>query len=61
MRDGQLDSELAQRLDALEVKLVAEYSGQEPLWYNDNTKYQERFTSLLREGPHAFSSVVTLE
>jgi len=49
VRDGAYDSELAHRLDTLEAKLMSEYSGQAPEWYNDNNKYKERFISLLLE------------
>lgn len=48
-REGALDSELAMRLNALEVKLVADHCGQDAEWYNDNFKYKDAFQTLVRE------------
>lgn len=48
-REGALDSELAMRLDTLEVKLVADHCGQDAEWYNDNFKYKDAFQKLVRE------------
>ena len=56
-QDGQLDSELAERLDALEEKLLADHCRQEPGFYNDNVRYKGQFHLLLREAA-AFSEQV---
>ena len=64
VRDGRFDKELARRLDALEVKLIQEYSRQAPEWYNDNAKYKGNMRSLFkdvktaREQIHDSSSVL---
>ena len=60
VRDGKFDSACAHQLDVLEVKLVAEYSGQAPEWYNDNNKYKERVMGLLREGTKVQTMAVLL-
>ena len=48
VRDGKLDGEVAQRLDAFQGKLVAGVS-QEIDWYNDDQKYQGAFKGLFSE------------
>ena len=52
-QDGQLDSALAQRLDALEKKLLAGHCQQEPGFYNDNVRYKGEFLLLLKEATAA--------
>jgi hypothetical protein len=56
-QDGELDSALAQRLDALEQKLLAEHCHQEPEFYNDNRRYKGQFQLLLREAATAREQV----
>ena len=56
-QDGQLDSALAQRLDALEEKLLADHCQQEPGFYNDNVRYKGEFLLLLKEATAAGEQV----
>ena len=57
-QDGQLDSAIAQRLDALEEKLLADHCHQEPGFYNDNVRYKGQFQRLLlKEGTDAGEQV----
>jgi hypothetical protein len=56
-QDGKLDSALAQRLDALEAKLLADHCRQEPEFYNDNLRYKSQFQLLLREAATAREQV----
>ena len=56
-QDGKLDSALAQRLDALEQKLLADHCRQEPEFYNDNLRYKSQFQLLLREAATASEQV----
>jgi hypothetical protein len=56
-QDGELDSALAQRLDALEQKLLAGHCQQEPGYYNDNLRYKSQFQLLLREAATAREQV----
>ena len=56
-QDGELDSALAQRLDALEQKLLADHCRQEPEFYNDNLRYKSQFQLLLREAATAREQV----
>jgi len=56
-QDGQLDSALAQRLDALEEKLIADHCHQEPGFYNDNVRYKGQFQRLIKEGTDAGEQV----
>jgi hypothetical protein len=51
-QDGELDSALAQRLDALEQKLLADHCCQKPYFYNDNLRYKSQFQLLLLEAAH---------
>ena len=44
---GQTTPELNLRFDRLEKKLVADFCGQMPAWYNDNVKYKGAFQGLL--------------
>ena len=57
-QDGELDSALAQRLDALEQKLLADHCQYEPEFYNDNIKYKGHFQLLLREAATAREQVL---
>jgi hypothetical protein len=56
-QDGKLDSALAQRLDALEAKLLAADCQQAPEYYNDNLRYKSQFQLLLREAATAREQV----
>ena len=56
-QDGKLDSALAQRLDALEQKLLAAHCQQKPEFYNDNIRYKSQFQLLLREAATAREQV----
>lgn len=56
-QDGELDSALAQRLDALEAKLLADHCCQKPDFYNDNLRYKSQFQLLLREAATAREQV----
>ena len=56
-QDGKLDSALAQRLDALEQKLLADHCQYEPEFYNDNARYKFQFQQLLREAATAREQV----
>ena len=56
-QDGELDSALAQRLDALEAKLLAAHCQQAPEYYNDNLRYKSQFQLLLREAATAREQV----
>ena len=56
-QDGELDSALAQRLDALEQKLLADHCRQEPEFYNHNLRYKSQFQLLLREAATAREQV----
>ena len=56
-QDGELDSALAQRLDALEAKLLAAHCQQAPEYYNDNLRYKSQFLLLLREAATAREQV----
>ena len=56
-QDGQLDSALAQRLDALEEKLLADHCQQEPGFYNDNVRYKGQFLLLIKEATAAGEQV----
>ena len=56
-QDGELDSALAQRLDALEQKLLADHCCQKPDFYNDNLRYKSQFQLLLREAATAREQV----
>ena len=56
-QDGELDSALAQRLDALEAKLLAAHCQQAPEYYNDNLRYKGQFQLLLREAATAREQV----
>ena len=56
-QDGKLDSALAQRLDALEQKLLAEHCHHEPEFYNENLRYKGQFQLLLREAATAREQV----
>ena len=56
-QDGELDSALAQRLDALEAKLLAAHCQQAPEYYNDNLRYKSQFQQLLRESATAREQV----
>ena len=56
-QDGELDSALAQRLDALEQKLLADHCQQKPEFYNDNIRYKSQFQLLLREAATAREQV----
>ena len=56
-QDGELDSALAQRLDALEAKLLAAHCQQAPEYYNDNLRYKSQFQQLLREAATAREQV----
>ena len=56
-QDGKLDSALAQRLDALEQKLLADHCQYEPEFYNDNARYKGQFQQLLREAATAREQV----
>jgi hypothetical protein len=44
---GKTTAELKVRFDRLEKKLVADFCGQTPAWYNDNVKYKGAFQGLL--------------
>ena len=57
-QDGKLDSALAQRLDALEQKLLADHCQYEPEFYNDNARYKGQFQQLLREAATAREQVL---
>ena len=57
-QDGELDSALAQRLDALEAKLLAAHCQQAPEYYNDNLRYKSQFQLLLREAATAREQVL---
>ena len=57
VRDGKMDSLLAQRLDALEGKLVADHSAQAPEWYNDNLKYKTCVPQLLKDADIARAQI----
>ena len=57
-QDGELDSALAQRLDALEQKLLADHCQYEPEFYNDNARYKGQFQQLLREAATAREQVL---
>ena len=57
-QDGKLDSALAQRLDALEQKLLADHCQYEPEFYNDNARYKSEFKQLLREAATAREQVL---
>jgi hypothetical protein len=57
-QDGKLDSALAQRLDAIEQKLLADHCQQEPDYYNDNLRYKSQFQQLLREAATAREQVL---
>ena len=57
-QDGKLDSALAQRLDALEQKLLADHCQYEPEFYNDNIQYKGHFQLLLREAATAREQVL---
>ena len=57
-QDGELDSALAQRLDALEQKLLADHCQYEPEFYNDNARYKFQFQLLLREAATAREQVL---
>ena len=57
-QDGELDSALAQRLDALEQKLLADHCQYEPEFYNDNARYKGQFQQLLREAATAREQVI---
>ena len=57
-QDGELDSALAQRLDALEQKLLADHCQYEPEFYNDNARYKSEFKQLLREAATAREQVL---
>ena len=56
-QDGELDSALAQRLDALEAKHLAAHCQQAPEYYNDNLRYKSQFQLLLREAATAREQV----
>jgi len=56
-QDGELDSALAQRLDALEANLLAAHCQQAPEYYNDNLRYKSQFQLLLREAATAREQV----
>ena len=56
-QDGKLDSALAQRLDALEQKLLADHCHREPEFYNNNLCYKSQFKLLLREAATAREQV----
>ena len=56
-QDGELDSALAQRLDALEANLLAAHCQQAPEYYNDNLRYKSQFQQLLRESATAREQV----
>jgi hypothetical protein len=56
-QDGELDSALAQRLDALEANLLAAHCQQAPEYYNDNLRYKSQFQQLLREAATAREQV----
>lgn len=56
-QDGELDSALAQRLDALEAKLLVAHCQQAPEYYNDNLRYKSQFQLLLREAATAREQV----
>ena len=56
-QDGEVDSALAQRLDALEAKLLAAHCQQAPEYYNDNLRYKSQFQLLLREAATAREQV----
>ena len=56
-QDGELDSALAQRLDALEQKLLADHCHYVPEFYNDNARYKSEFKQLLREAATAREQV----
>ena len=53
VRDGKWESELAQRLDALEVKLISDHSSQAAEWYNDNAKYRGSVRALFKDAEKA--------
>ena len=57
-QDGKLDSALAQRLDALEQKLLADHCHYVPEFYNDNARYKSEFKQLLREAATAREQVL---
>jgi hypothetical protein len=57
-QDGELDSALAQRLDALEANLLAAHCQQAPEYYNDNLRYKSQFQLLLREAATAREQVL---
>ena len=57
-REGRLDSELAERLDALERKLVADNCSQHPAWYNDSGKYKSALLSLFSDAEMARTAVL---
>ena len=57
-QDGELDSALAQRLDALEANLLAAHCQQAPEYYNDNLRYKSQFQQLLREAATAREQVL---
>ena len=57
-QDGELDRALAQRLDALEQKLLADHCQYEPEFYNDNARYKSEFKQLLREAATAREQVL---
>ena len=56
-QDGEVDSALAQRLDALEAKLLVAHCQQAPEYYNDNLRYKSQFQLLLREAATAREQV----
>ena len=51
------DSELPQRLDALEKKLVADHCSHAPEWYNDNIKFKGAFKGLHTDADKARKEV----
>ena len=57
-QDGKLDSALAQRLDALEQKLLADHCHREHEFYNNNLRYKIQFKLLLREAATAREQVL---
>jgi hypothetical protein len=57
---GKTTAELKVRFDRLEKKLVADFCGQTPAWYNDNVKYKGAFQGLLSAVLAASTEVHTL-
>lgn len=51
------DSELRQRFDALQARLVADHCSHEPEWYNDNVKFKGAFKGLLQDAEKARKAV----